>query len=957
MATLRYQHYEVVLRPDGKPFELGRGAMGITYKAFDTNLRSEVCLKVINGQFLHSNMARERFLREARAAARLRHPNVASVYHLGQDGSAFFYSMEFVSGETLQARVKRDGVMPARDVLEVALQVSRALAAAQREKLVHRDLKPANIMLVDEYGEMLVKVIDFGLAKATAEEGGEEQKVLTMGFVGTPDYASPEQIEEKPLDTRSDIYSLGATLWYALTGRVMFTGTIPQVMAQQMDRPPPWELLSGQPPELVALLRKMLEKDRDQRPRDPIELRGMIEQALRTVPLLDTGRTAGASDAPDQQPTLAADVTGAALAVGNATSPTDATVVSDEPPPPRPRSNLPPPPVTAPPLSQPSLGGSGSSASSVVRTPLMPARSSSPPPPKARDEIDPDVTMGPGPRPSGMDGPHPGPGVLVARRYKIGSLLTSAPPDDTYLAEDMASGRAVAVRVMMAARPGEAAQRQEILARLTRLKNEPHPHLQNVLAIEPWNGGSLIVLEWPGGATVADRLRARGQLPRPELLHLLEPIAAACDHAAERRLSGLELTPLGISLPGIDASSPFNPSLTPALKVSLFGIQNTPPVSAEEAFAQTMVSPAVRTYTAPPDDLAGLTKFYQREAVGLICELLGRPRPRHDRGHLPPIAALGEEGNAALRRARGEEGEPFETVSDFHRALRSQTFVARSVKPAISRVSSQRIPEALLQVHSSGSVLTLTPAGAAGSEPEPQLPLRLVARDEFRLGRSPAEADLVTWFLPRSPENDELSRRLSKVHCFLRRRGGRLMACDAENSNGTELDGRPLPKNAVGEPIPERGVISLDTRYRVDVQTLPGSPNGTPQIENLPLWTGASSPTSIQAPPSVVVDPTALGGVTVVPRTPLAVRRPVWLLSSLAFGADPALPLAFPPGGNLQPLQGYFHYHLGHFWVESIDIGGGVEVDGIVLSGGEIAPLIGGQRLRLGDVQYQIELA
>lgn len=941
MATLRYQHYEVVLKPDGKPFELGRGAMGITYKAFDTNLRSEVCLKVINGQFLHSNMARERFLREARAAARLRHPNVASVYHLGQDGNAFFYSMEFVSGETLQARVKREGVMPTRDVLEVALQVSRALAAAQREKLVHRDLKPANIMLVDEYGEMLVKVIDFGLAKATAEEGGEEQKVLTMGFVGTPDYASPEQIEEKPLDTRSDIYSLGATMWYALTGRVMFTGTIPQVMAQQMDRPPPWELLDTQPPELVALLRKMLEKDRDQRPRDPIELRGMIEQALRTVPLLESKQPARRSDAPDQAPTIAADPP-ALLEVGNATSPTDATVVNDDTPPPAPVRVAPPTTIAS------------SGASSVVQTPLLPPPPRQPPP--KLTEFDPDVTMGPpAARSSAMDGPHPGPGVLAARRYKIGSLLSSAPPDDTYLAEDMASGRQVAVRVLMAPRPGEAQFRLEILSRYNRLKSEPHPHLQNILAIEPWNAGSLVILEWPGGATLADRLRARGQLPRPELMHLLEPIGAGCDHAAERRIQGLELTPLGISLPGIDASSPFNPALTPAVKISLFGIQNTPPVSAEEAFAQTMVSPAARTYTAPPDDATGLMRFYQREMVGLICELLGRPRPRNDRGHLPPIAALGEDGNAALRRARGDEGEPYETISDFLRALRSQTFVARAAKPVMPRLSSLRIPEALLNTHAGGTLLTLTPHSSA-SEVEPQLPLRLVARDEFRLGRSPADSDLVTWFLPRSPENDELSRRLSKVHCFLRRRGGRLMACDAENSNGTELDSRPLPKNAVGEPIPERGVISLDTRFKVDVHTLPGSPNGAPQIENLAMWLGTSSPTSIQAPPSVVIDPTALGGVTVIPRTPLAVRRPLWLLSSLAFGADPALPLSFPGGTNLQALQGYFHFHLGHFWIETLDGSGAVEVDNVVLAAGEIAPLASGQRLRIGDVQYQLTI-
>ncbi len=299
MATLRYQHYEVVLRPDGKPFELGRGAMGITYKAFDTNLRSQVCLKVINGQFLHSRMARERFLREARAAARLRHQNVASVFHLGQDANNYFYSMEFVEGETLQGLVKREGPISARDILEIALQVTRALGAAQREKLVHRDLKPANVMLSHQDGELLVKVIDFGLAKSNGDLD-EGTRALTMGFVGTPDYASPEQIEEKPLDTRSDIYSLAATMWYALTGAVMYTGTVPQVMAQQMDRPPPWEMLDGQPPELVSLLRKMLAKDREQRPRDPVELRGMIEFCLHSIPVnVATSRLKEAGLVPD----------------------------------------------------------------------------------------------------------------------------------------------------------------------------------------------------------------------------------------------------------------------------------------------------------------------------------------------------------------------------------------------------------------------------------------------------------------------------------------------------------------------------------------------------------------------------------------------------------------------------------------------------------------------------------
>src|ERR1700756_3891672 len=207
----RYQQYEVLRRADGSLWELGRGAMGITYKAFDTNLRCPVALKVINSAYLQNETARQRFLREARAAAGLRHPNVASVFNLGTDQNNYFYVMEFVEGETLEAVVKRKGRLEPIEALNITQQVARALGAAAKQRLVHRDLKPANLMLVDEEGESVVKVIDFGLAK-TAKDSGEDTGTLTMaGFVGTPHFASPEQVEEGDLDIRSDIYSLGAT--------------------------------------------------------------------------------------------------------------------------------------------------------------------------------------------------------------------------------------------------------------------------------------------------------------------------------------------------------------------------------------------------------------------------------------------------------------------------------------------------------------------------------------------------------------------------------------------------------------------------------------------------------------------------------------------------------------------------------------------------------------------------
>ena len=906
MATLRYQHYEVVLRPDGKPFELGRGAMGITYKAFDTNLRSEVCLKVINGQFLHSRMARERFLREARAAARLRHQNVASVFHLGQDANNYFYSMEFVEGETLQSLVKREGPLAARDILEIALQVTRALGAAQREKLVHRDLKPANVMLSYQDGELLVKVIDFGLAKSNGDLD-EGSRALTMGFVGTPDYASPEQIEEKPLDTRSDIYSLAATMWYALTGAVMFTGTVPQVMAQQMDRQPAWELLEHQPPELVSLLRKMLAKDREQRPHDPIELRGMIEFCLHAIPI---------QAAPSRLKT-----------------PDVAPVGSDK------FEVLEDPTIV---MGAAEAKPAGSAAKRIdLKAQAAPQAPPIPPPAPAVP----------------LDGPPPESGVLVARRYKIGHRLTAHPPERTFLAEDMASGHAVALRYLEPTGPGESAGREAMLKCLEGAKAKPHPHLLNILAVEPWNGGHLIVIEWSGGPTFADRLRSRGHFSRPELLQLLEPVAAAADHAAELGLGSLELSPLGIALPGVDAAAPFNPSLIPSVKVGVFGIQHAPPAPDEGGFDVTMVVHAAAPHAVDgPGDPAQLSRTYQHQLVALIHELLGRPRPR-DVGALAPIAVLGEEGNWALRRARGEDSEhpPFDSALDFIRALRTQTFVTRTSSPPLQRAQAPKIPARLLSQVRPGLILTLTPAAS----PDGTVPLstRLVARDEFRIGRSPVDADFVAWFQPRNAENDELTRRLSKVHCYLRRRGGRLMALDSDNSNGTELDGRRLSRDtATGEPLPESGALSLDTRFMIDFRLLPGSPAGRPQIENLAQWAGAATANSGSSPGSVVLDPTALGGMVFEPRMPPTMRRAVWLLSGLAFGSEPSLALAMPAADGLRAVQGYVHHHLGHFWLENLDGNGAVVVDGIMLGAQEIAPLATGMRVRIGGSEFAIDV-
>jgi serine/threonine protein kinase/cytochrome c-type biogenesis protein CcmH/NrfG len=255
--------------------------MGVTYRATDTSLQRKVALKIIKIDIAERSAdARERFMREARAAGALRHEHIATVYQFGMrlETGQYFYAMELIEGETLEERVHRAGPLDARTTIEIAQQVTSALAAAEKHGLVHRDLKPANLMLVSPDGEtadvtsnnkkLLVKIIDFGLAKALRTQ--TDPKSLTHDrFVGTPAFASPEQFEHSTLDVRSDIYSLGVTLWFALTGKTPLVGhTLSEIHRAQQSSVLPTEQLKAAhvPHRLKSLLESMLAFEPASRP-------------------------------------------------------------------------------------------------------------------------------------------------------------------------------------------------------------------------------------------------------------------------------------------------------------------------------------------------------------------------------------------------------------------------------------------------------------------------------------------------------------------------------------------------------------------------------------------------------------------------------------------------------------------------------------------------------------------
>jgi eukaryotic-like serine/threonine-protein kinase len=275
---------------------IGRGGMGEVYQARDTRLNRINALKILPSEFAADRERMHRFIREGRAASSLKHPNVATIYEIGESEGVHCISMEYVEGQTLAARIGEHSLETA-EILDIGIQVGDALDAAQGKRITHRDIKPANIMLTSR-GE--VKVLDFGLAKITRPEGQSAvsdistvTKTETGMVMGTVQYMSPEQVLGRAVDHRTDIFSLGVVLYEMTTGRLPFSGvSISETMDRILHAQP--EALArlnyNVPAELERIVRKCLEKDRHRRYQSARELlidlrnlRRVTELGVRTV--------------------------------------------------------------------------------------------------------------------------------------------------------------------------------------------------------------------------------------------------------------------------------------------------------------------------------------------------------------------------------------------------------------------------------------------------------------------------------------------------------------------------------------------------------------------------------------------------------------------------------------------------------------------------------------------------
>jgi WD40 repeat protein/tRNA A-37 threonylcarbamoyl transferase component Bud32 len=276
--------------------ELGRGGMGIVYKAKQISRDRIVALKVIRQERMAHPDTVGRFRREAHAAARLSHSNIVGVYEYDQEGDTHYLAMEFVPGLTLQRIVEQSGALTVELACEVIRQTARALQHAAEQGLVHRDVKPSNLMLVGTApssplpARPLVKVLDMGVARLYQVAGGPEESLTTLtrdgSVIGTPDYIAPEQLENPHhADVRADLYSLGCTFYFLLTARVPFPGgTLIQKLDRQRWETPPSvdQLRRDVPPAVAALVRRLMAKHPDDRPQTPADLVASLEHLART---------------------------------------------------------------------------------------------------------------------------------------------------------------------------------------------------------------------------------------------------------------------------------------------------------------------------------------------------------------------------------------------------------------------------------------------------------------------------------------------------------------------------------------------------------------------------------------------------------------------------------------------------------------------------------------------------
>jgi len=675
-----FANFRILRRPDGSLYRLGQGGMGVTYKATDTTLDRPVALKLIAADLLKSGKAKQRFLREAKAAAKIVHPNVATVFQFGEEGDAYFYAMEFIEGEDLERYIHNRGPMSPRDGLLVIHQVAQALEAAQSHQLIHRDIKPGNIMTrANRLGDLEVKLIDFGLARLTDPFDSDAGQIThSQDFVGSPAFASPEQCEmDGTLDTRSDIYSLGVTLWYLLMAKLPFTGTVGQLLVAHSVKPPPWSELQSLPVAVVDLLRRMLAKDPIERPQTPAELQEAIEKVIAGL----TG-----------QPVTTR--IGRSLSTGTAVqSASELTFIPD-----RSASS-----------GQACSAGSGQAHSGGAPAIHSPREAARPGQSNSYWQV--------------------GVGAVLAERYRIITEIREGIGGRLCLAKDeRATGRQPAAVALKLLHPTIAAD----FALLSRLENEigtirsaVDPHVLRYFNFEREVSAPFLVREWVHGFLLYDLLRWRRACRITEVTKLLQPIAPTLDFIADHGLGLVDVSArkIFVCCPGDVDPATFSTLGQNRIEdwdrceVKLNPLSLGPLILHNRQLRgnQTLIpSSRILSLSQAETGIRGVKAV--RLFARLVYELLSGHPPADTEGtKYTPLSALNEAGNRVLQRACANSGQSFKDCEDFWTALRE------SLEPA-SGAARTPYPEPARVVTPIGRIPPIAPEIALKTPPPVSMP-------------------------------------------------------------------------------------------------------------------------------------------------------------------------------------------------------------------------------------------
>ena len=274
MQTPRFDHIGQFLVEE----KIGEGGMGVVYRAHDPSLQRTVAIKRVHPRLKDHHDIRDKFLAEARAIAAVNHPNIGQIHAIHDEDDLPYLVMEFLPGPSFEEELNERGKLPIEEVLKVAISATRALEEARNQGIIHRDIKPSNL-IVDALGN--IKLVDFGLAGSIEEDATEGNEV-----VGTPQYCSPEQVQGHGTDERSDIYSLGATLYHLLTGEPPYTrDSRMDLLIAHVNAPVPdiVEALPTVDPEFAELIQAMLNKAPDQRPQNHSEVLARLQAITQRI--------------------------------------------------------------------------------------------------------------------------------------------------------------------------------------------------------------------------------------------------------------------------------------------------------------------------------------------------------------------------------------------------------------------------------------------------------------------------------------------------------------------------------------------------------------------------------------------------------------------------------------------------------------------------------------------------